>query len=157
MPFEIERKYLVQGNFQDDSSESFHIRQGYLSGEDSPSVRIRIRDDKAFITVKGKKSGITGYEWEKEIGLEEAKELLLLCRNIIIEKRRYLVPWKDLLIEVDKFEGLNRGLIVAEIEMVKEMELKAEHLPPWIGEEVSYDPRYQNSSLSRHPFTSWKW
>ena len=156
MPVEIERKYLVQGNFLDDISESSHISQGYLSGEDSPTVRVRIRDEKAFITVKGEKTGITGYEWEKEIGLEEAKELLSLCRNTIIEKTRYLVPWNDLLIEVDKFGGLNSGLIMAEIEMVKEMELKAEQLPQWIGEEVSYDPRYQNSWLSRHPFSTWE-
>lgn len=156
MALEIERKYLVCGDFINEVTGSYSIKQGYLSGEEAPAVRIRIRDNQAFITIKGERSGISVYEWEKEIEKEEAEELLLICRGFIIEKTRFLVPWNNLVIEVDIFSGLNSGLVIAEIEMKEEMEFSREMLPDWIGEEVSYDPRYYNSYLSRHPWSTWE-
>lgn len=156
MAVEIERKYLVCGDFKNDVTGSYTIKQGYLTGEESPTVRIRIRDNRGFITIKGERHGISAYEWEKEIDPEEAGELLKVCRGTLIEKRRYLAPWNNLTIEVDLFAGLNSGLIIAEIEMEEEKELSREMLPRWIGEEVSLDPRYRNSYLSSHPWTTWE-
>ena len=155
MAVEIERKYLVCGDFTNDVTGSYAIKQGYLTGEESPAVRIRVRDNQGFITVKGERHGISAYEWEKEIDPEEAQELLNICRDTVIEKRRYLASWNNLTIEVDLFAGLNSGLIIAEIEMEEEKELNREVLPDWIGEEVSFDPRYRNSYLSRHPWSKW--
>lgn len=156
MALEIERKYLVCGDFTNEVTGSYAIKQGYLTGEEAPAVRIRTRDNQAFITIKGERMGISVYEWEKEIEKEEAEELLLICTGFIIEKTRFLVPWNNLIIEVDIFSGLNSGLKIAEIEMNEEMEFGREMLPDWIGEEVSYDPRYYNSYLSRHPWTTWE-
>ncbi|MFN2379205.1 MAG: CYTH domain-containing protein [Bacteroidales bacterium] len=155
MATEIERKYLVCGDFTSYTTGSYIIKQGYLTGEEAPTVRIRTRDNQAFITIKGIRTGISAYEWEKEIEPEEAEELLKICRNTIIEKTRFLVPWNNLVIEVDIFSGLNSGLIMAEIEMQEEMEFSREMLPDWIGEEVSFDPRYRNSYLSRNPWSQW--
>ena len=154
MAKEIERKYLVTGEFKKDSTGSFKIVQGYLSHDSERIVRVRIRDERAFITIKGIQTGITRYEWEKEISVSDASELLKLCLPHLIEKRRYIVPAGNHIIEVDEFFGLNSGLIIAETELRSEEEIVK--LPPWIGEEVSQDMEYHNSSLSINPYTEWK-
>ncbi|MCD4769805.1 MAG: CYTH domain-containing protein [Bacteroidales bacterium] len=154
MAKEIERKYLVTGEFKNDATGSFKIIQGYLSHNSERIVRVRIRDERAFITIKGKQTGITRYEWEKEISVSDASELLKLCLPHLIEKRRYIVPAGIHIIEVDEFFGLNSGLIIAETELRSEEELVK--LPPWIGKEVSQDMKYHNSSLSINPYTEWK-
>ena len=154
MALEIERKYLVKGDFKKEVTGSFKIIQGYLSNDSNRIVRIRIKNERAFITIKGRQKGITRYEWEKEISEGDAGELLKLCLPNLIEKRRYIVPVENHIIEVDEFYGLNSGLILAEIELENENEYLI--LPSWIGEEVSKNIKYHNSSLSSNPFTCWK-
>lgn len=151
---EIERKYLVTGEFKEDVTGSFKIVQGYLSNESKRIVRVRIKNDRAFLTIKGRQTSITRYEWEKEISVSDASDLLKLCLPHLIEKRRYIIPAGNHIIEVDEFYGLNSGLIIAETELRSEEELVK--LPPWIGKEVSQDIRYHNSSLSVNPYTKWK-
>jgi adenylate cyclase len=116
---------------------------------------VRIKGDTGYLTIKGKsnETGLSRFEWEKEIPLEEAKALLLLCEKGIIEKNRYEVPVGKHLFEVDEFFGENEGLLLAEVELQSENELFEK--PIWLGKEVSHDDRYYNSYLSQHPFTSW--
>ena len=146
---EIERKFLVHSTeFIQAASQHYHIEQGYLSKDPARTVRVRIKNDKSFITVKGASSasGMSRYEWEKEIPLEEGKALLQLALPIVIQKTRYEVKHQTFLFEVDVFEGQHQGLILAEVELEDEnVEL---NLPEWIGEEVTGDPRYYNASLS---------
>jgi len=151
--FEIERKYLVKGEFRNHASSSHLIRQGYLSTDVERLVRIRIHNNQGFITVKGEQKGIGRFEWEKEIAVPEAEKLLLQCLPHIIEKTRHIVYYKDQRFEVDEFHGDNDGLIIAEIELTEE-DMKID-LPDWIGREVSLDTRYTNSYISRYPFISW--
>jgi CYTH domain-containing protein len=155
MSYEIERKFLVCGEFRDEATESSEIVQGYLSSSTGSTVRIRIRGDKGYITVKGRsdKAGIERYEWEKEIPVDDASELLKLCEPFPVEKTRYLVTYRGHLFEVDVFHGANNGLVMAEIELRSVDE--AFEKPPWLGEEVSADPRYYNSALSVKPFSRW--
>jgi adenylate cyclase len=153
MATEIERKYLVKGDFMEGVILIYSIRQGYLCNNQEKSVRIRISDRTGYITIKGSQRGITRFEWEKEIELEEAEELLALCSGSIIEKTRFIVPNGDYKIEVDQFHGENRGLIIAEIELNSESDVPP--LPIWIGEEVTYDKRYHNSYLSQNPYKKW--
>jgi adenylate cyclase len=152
---EIERKFLIKGDYKPFISESFIIKQGYLSSVPERTVRIRVMDNSAFITVKGiaDKNGITRIEWEKEIEKSEAAELLALCEPGIIEKKRSLISFAGHIFEVDEFYGVNKGLIIAEIELQEEDE-KFEK-PSWLGEEVSGDKRYYNSMLTKNPFTKW--
>ena len=158
MALETERKFLVKGEYKKDAFKAMRIRQGYLAHTALCSVRIRIRDDKGFITVKGKtdKAGMTRYEWEKEIPAKEAEELLLLATPGMIDKCRYLVRNTDGVHtwEVDEFYGENEGLTVAEIELGSEDE--AFDKPDWLGNEVTGDPRYFNSALRNNPYKYWK-
>ncbi|MBP1640548.1 MAG: adenylate cyclase [Bacteroidetes bacterium] len=156
MPLEIERKFLIKGDFCPFITHTIHITQGYLSSVPERTVRIRICDNNAWITIKGKnnQSGISRYEWEKEISVEEAKELMLLCEPGIIEKKRHLIPNSSLIFEVDEFLGDNSGLIIAEIELPSE-EFSFEK-PSWLGQEVTGDPRFYNSFLTKNPYTKWE-
>lgn len=146
---EIERKFLVHSTeFIQTTNQYYRIEQGYLSKDPERTVRVRIKDDKSFITVKGASSasGMSRYEWEKEIPLEEGKALLQLALPTVIQKTRYEVEYQTFLFEVDVFEGQHHGLILAEVELDDEnVEL---NLPEWIGEEVTGDARYYNASLS---------
>lgn len=153
---EIERKFLVtSSDFIQQSHGQHKIAQGYLSSNPERTVRVRTKDDKGFLTIKGKSNatGTSRFEWEKEIALDEAKYLLLLCEKGVIEKTRYLVNVGKHLFEVDVFYGENDGLIVAEIELSDEHETFEK--PNWLGLEVTNDERYYNAYLSRHPFTEW--
>jgi len=156
MPQEIERKFLVNGDFKKFATEQSKIRQGYLSSVPGRSVRIRINGEKGFITIKGAadKSGVSRYEWESEISLADAAELLEICEPGVIEKIRYYIPSGDFTYEVDEFYGENEGLIVAEIELKSESD-KFEK-PEWLGIEVTGDRKYFNSSLIKNPYANWK-
>lgn len=155
MPQEIERKFLVKGDFKAEAFQATRITQGYLSSVPERTVRIRVKGDQGFITIKGKgnASGVSRYEWEKEIPAEEARELLQLCEPGVIDKTRYLIRHNSHLFEVDEFHGDNAGLVVAEIELKAEDENFTR--PDWLGEEVTGNPRYYNAMLSRDPFTLW--
>jgi len=157
MSVEIERKFLVEGSFKQFAVKSFCISQGYLSSIPQRTVRIRIKDNRAFITIKGQSnvSGISRYEWEKEIPADEARELLKICEPGIIEKTRFIIPaGEGLFFEVDEFYGENKGLIMAEIELPTEN--YPFEKPGWLGEEVAGDSRFYNSALSKHPFAKWE-
>ena len=154
---EIERKFLVvNADFMAESTERFRIVQGYLNSNPERTVRVRIKGDKGYITIKGKgnESGLTRFEWEKEIAISEAEALLQLCENGVIDKTRYNVMFDDHLFEVDVFTGENDGLIVAEIELQSENEIFSK--PSWLGEEVTSEEKYYNAYLSNYPYTSWK-
>jgi CYTH domain-containing protein len=153
MAKEIERKFLVSGEFRQDSPESYRIMQGYICSDPDRTVRVRVRGDKGFLTIKGRGSedGLSRYEWEKEIPVSEAFELMALCGSGVIDKTRYLVPFGKHTYEVDVFHGANEGLVLAEIELSDEQE--AFEKPSWLGEEVTGDVRYYNSKLSLHPFS----
>lgn len=153
---EIERKFLVNStDFIQQSHTQHNIAQGYLSSDPERTVRVRVKDEQGFLTIKGKSNatGTSRFEWEKEIALDEAQQLLLLCEKGVIEKTRYLVNVGKHLFEVDVFYGENDGLIVAEIELSDENETFEK--PNWLGLEVTNDERYYNAYLSRHPFTDW--
>ena len=153
MAKEIERKFLVSGEFRQDSPESYRIMQGYICSDPDRTVRVRVRGDKGFLTIKGRSSGdgLSRYEWEKEIPVSEAVEVMALCGSGVIDKTRYLVPFGRHTYEVDVFHGANEGLVLAEIELAEEQETFEK--PSWLGEEVTGDPRYYNSMLSLHPFS----
>jgi adenylate cyclase len=155
MPKEIEHKYLIDKEAWKGATpdRSHRIKQGYLSTDPDKTVRVRTRDDKGFITIKGKTHGATRLEYEYEIPVIDATELLAsFCTNII-EKVRHVVTHDNKLWEVDEFEGLNAGLVVAEIVLSSEEEQYT--IPPWIGKNVTDDMRYANSNLSVRPFRSW--
>ena len=145
---EIEKKFLVKGDFRNEVYKTIHIVQGYLSRVPERVVRIRIKDDKGFITIKGKNIGATRFEWEKEIPVEEAKKLLELCEPGLVDKTRHLIKNTDgkHIWEVDVFHGRKEGIVIAEIELNDENE--PFDRPSWLGEEVTGDKRYYNSSLS---------
>lgn len=155
---EIERKFLVKGDFVSEAFESTDIKQGYLCGGANATVRVRVRGDKGYLTIKGKRSlnGILRFEWEKEITRDEAEVLLTLAEGGLVEKTRHLVKNTDgkHTWEVDVFHGANEGLIVAEIELASENE--PFDRPAWLGKEVSDDPRYFNSQLLKHPYNTWR-
>lgn len=154
---EIERKYLVTNcDFIMESKENFRIVQGYLNSNPERTVRVRIKGGKGLLTIKGigNESGMTRFEWEKEITVSEAETLLLLCEKGAIDKIRYNVIFENHLFEVDVFQGENEGLIVAEIELQSENETFSK--PNWLGNEVTSDERYYNSFLSNRPFKYWK-
>jgi len=152
---EIERKFLVKGEYKSQAVRSFRIVQGYLSSVSGRTVRIRIKGDKGYLTIKGKsnESGLSRYEWEKEIPLNEAEELLLLCEPGAIDKTRYEIPIGNHIFEVDEFYGDNAGLIIAEVELGSEDESYL--TPEWLGKEVTGERRYYNSCLTKHPFKDW--
>jgi len=155
MAIEIERKFLVKGEFKLLATKSFYIKQGYLSSAQERTVRIRIKDDKGYITVKGmgNNSGTSRYEWEKEIPLTDANALLKICEPGVIAKTRYLVQVGKHTYEVDEFYADNAGLIIAEIELSSEEEFFIK--PDWLGKEVTGDARYYNASLNQKPFCTW--
>lgn len=147
---EIERKYLVTSDcYKQIAVDHHHIRQGYISREKTGTVRVRISDDKAYLTIKGKPAAghFARYEWEKEIDVKEAEELMKLCQGTIIDKTRWIVPAKEegLKWEVDEFHGKYEGLVVAEIELESEEQIV--HLPDFIGKEVTDDRRYYNANM----------
>ncbi|EAQ43145.1 CYTH domain-containing protein [Polaribacter sp. MED152] len=157
MALEIERKFLVKNNdYKQQAYLTKKIKQGYLNTDKSRTVRVRIQDDKAFLTIKGKSNatGTTRFEWEKEIDKKEAEQLLLLCEPYIIDKTRFLIKNEHFTFEVDEFKGANNGLVLAEIELNSEQEKFLK--PNWLGKEVTGDIRYYNSYISKKPFTSWK-
>ena len=147
---EIERKFLVAGDFRPFVHESVRIVQGYLSSVPERTVRVRIRGGEAFLTIKGASnaSGTSRYEWEKEISVHDAHELLKICEPGIIEKTRHLITCGQYIYEVDEFFGANEGLIIAEIELPNEDADFAK--PEWLGAEVTGDKRYYNSELKKH-------
>ena len=147
---EIERKYLVTSDsYKQMAVARYHICQGYISREKTGTVRIRITDDKAYLTIKGKPAvgHFARYEWEKEIDVQEAKELMQLCQGTIIDKTRWIIPAKEdgLKWEVDEFHGKHEGLTLAEIELTSE-EQEVEK-PDFVGEDVTSDPRYYNANM----------
>ncbi|WP_353083969.1 CYTH domain-containing protein [Flavobacterium sp.] len=153
---EIERKFLVISlDFIAESSAQHAIAQGYLNSDPERTVRIRIKGEKGYLTVKGSgnKTGTSRMEWEKEISLEEAKSLLKLCEQGVIEKTRYEVKSGKHTIEIDVFHGENEGLIMAEVELEDENEAILK--PNWLGKEVTGDKRYYNSYISLYPFNRW--
>jgi adenylate cyclase len=156
MPLEIERKFIVKDmSFLSAASSSTHIRQGYLCSVPERTVRIRIQDESAFITIKGigDAAGISRYEWEKQLDFAESLELFKLCEPGAIVKRRHLVPVGEHCYEVDVFEDKNLGLILAEIELSNPDEEFTR--PAWLGKEVSGNDEYYNSALTRRPYTEW--
>lgn len=155
MAQEIERKFLVNGDFKSVATKATRITQGYLSSVPERTVRVRIKGDKGFITIKGvgSSSGASRYEWEKEIPIAEVEELLQLCEAGVIDKTRFLVKAGKHTIEVDEFYGENEGLVVAEVELSSEDENFEK--PSWLGNEVTGDVKYYNSMLMKNPFKSW--
>lgn len=154
MAQEIERKFRVMGEFRHLAHKSIHMVQGYIASG-RRTVRVRISDDKAWLTIKGPSTngGLTRYEWEREISLKEALELIQLSEGATIEKRRHIVEYEGHTFEVDEFEGENAGLIIAEVELQSEDE-ELEH-PEWLGREVTGIKRYYNSHLRAHPYSEW--
>lgn len=155
MAQEIERKFLVSGEFKSLAKKALTIKQGYLCANAGRTVRVRVRDEQGFLTIKGRSdsAGLSRFEWEKEISAQDAESLLLLCEPGIVDKTRYLVDFAGHAFEVDEFHGENQGLVMAELELVSEDE--PYQRPEWLGEEVTGDRRYYNAYLSKHPFTTW--
>jgi adenylate cyclase len=156
MAQEIERKFLINGDFKRFSTGETRIVQGYLSSVPERTVRVRVIDKNGFLTVKGigNESGTSRFEWEKEIPLSEANDLLKICEPGVIDKTRFVIPEKGgLQFEVDEFHGDNQGLTVAEIELPSE-DHKFER-PDWLGKEVTSDVRYFNAMLMKNPFKNW--
>jgi len=156
MAQEIERKFLVKGGFKEAAFDALRITQGYLSTAPGRSVRVRLKGDKGFLTIKGpsRDGGLSRFEWEKEIGADEARELLALCEPGLIDKTRWLVKAGIHTFEVDEFHGDNEGLIMAEVELCAPDEPYEK--PDWLGQEVTGDRRYYNSYLSKNPYKIWK-
>jgi len=153
MALEIERKFLVTGDAWR-IGQGRYLCQGYLSRDKNRTVRVRIADSHAFLTIKGKSAGATRSEFEYEIPVDDAKQLLTLCDKPLIEKIRREIEVEGFTWQVDEFLGDNAGLILAEIELESE-DQKFPH-PSWLGKEVTEDARYYNANLSVTPFSSWK-
>lgn len=155
MNYEIERKFLVVGDYKSHAFNHYRLVQGYLSSVLERVVRIRIQGDTAYLTIKStvSDSEFTRYEWEREISLEDAEEMLKFCEKEIIEKTRYLIKVGAHLFEVDEFYGNNQGLVVAEVELASEDEVFEK--PDWLGQEVTSENRYYNSMLVKHPYSEW--
>ena len=153
MGVEIERKFLLSGDGWRTLGTAVPMRQGYLSSDKARVVRVRIEGEHACITIKGKSSGATRGEWEYAVPVADAEELLALCEQPLVEKVRRCIDYQGHTWEVDEFFGVNQGLVVAEIELAAEDEAFAR--PAWIGEEVTDDPRYYNSSLVKKPYSAW--
>ncbi len=149
---EIERKFLVCGDAWR-AAEKVPYCQGYLSRERTCTVRVRIAGDLAFLTVKGPTVGITRSEFEYAIPVDDARDLLELCAKPFVEKYRRVIEYRGSVWEVDEFLGANRGLVVAEIELLSPDQ--SFERPDWVGEEVTDDPRYRNANLCANPYNSW--
>jgi adenylate cyclase len=155
MGVEIERKFLVENNsWKNEIKEEVSIKQGYLNSEAERTVRVRIYGEKGVLTIKGKSQNLTREEFEYQIPLADAQDLLDLCEKPIIEKKRILLSVGNKTWEIDVFGGENKGLVVAEIELTSEEEVF--EIPHWLGEEVSSDSSYYNSSLITNPYISWQ-
>ena len=157
MALEIERKFLVlDDSYKHEAFSSSHISQGYICSERGRTVRIRIRDNEAFLTIKGPSldGGLSRYEFEQSIPMDDAEKLMTLCDEGIIDKTRWLVKSGDHTFEIDEFHGDNDGLVVAEVELKNAREVPI--LPHFIGKEVTGDRRYYNSQLRRNPYRIWK-
>lgn len=155
MAKEIERKFLVQGDVWRDLTEGRYYCQGYVPTQGKQTVRIRIIDQQAYLTLKGPVEGMSRSEFEYAIPLTDAQTMLAeLCQRPFIEKYRYRIPLGDVVWEVDEFLGENQGLILAEVELTHAGQTV--DLPAWIGEEVTGDPRYYNSNLVKYPFKDWE-
>lgn len=154
MAKEIERKFLVKGDFMPYVTHSYRIVQGYVARSEQLTLRIRTRDERGFLTIKGRTNaaGMSRDEWEYEIPVEEARELLRFSHGVI-DKSRHLIPVGEHTFEVDCFYGANEGLVVAEVELKAENE--PFERPAWLGEEVTGDRRYYNSQLLKNPFSTW--
>jgi adenylate cyclase len=153
MGIEIERKFLLNNDvWRSAVQQSSRIAQGYLSSDLNRIVRVRLKGEQGFITIKGKTEGIERVEFEYEIPKQDAIELLKLC-PILLDKTRYLVAFAGYNWEIDEFHGINAPLIIAELELTSSDEYFDK--PEWLGEEVSDDPRYFNSYLSEHAYTTW--
>jgi adenylate cyclase len=153
---EIERKFLVKNDsFKKEAFARNHIAQGYLSSAPERTVRVRIKGEKGFLTIKGASndSGLSRFEWEKEIPVSEAEALLLLCEKGVIDKTRFEIRQGNHVFEVDEFYSDNEGLIIAEIELDSENDTFEK--PDWLGKEVTGDIRYYNAYLSKNPFKNW--
>ncbi len=152
---EIERKFLVKGDFKPHASKQTRIVQGYLSSVPERTVRVRIKGDTGYLTIKGigNASGASRYEWEREVPVNEVEELLKICEPGVIDKTRYLVKAGAHTFEVDEFYGENKGLTLAEIELASETD--AFEKPEWLGKEVTGDVKYYNSMLMKNPYTRW--
>lgn len=156
MPREIERKFLVTSEYKSQAFAHSRIVQGYICSARGRTVRVRLRDGRGYLTIKGASdtAGMSRYEWEKEISREEAEELMKLCEEGVIDKTRYLVRSGSHVFEVDEFYGDNEGLVMAEVELASEDE--PFDRPAFIGREVTGDVRYYNSQLMKHPYREWK-
>lgn len=152
MPLEIERKFLVNGAGWK-VSNPVHMAQGYLSRDRELTVRVRVTGDKAWLTIKGATTGATRAEFEYEVPLADGRQLLALCDGPLIEKERYETWHEGVLWEVDAFLGDNAGLVVAEVEL--DNEAQTFECPPWLGKEVTDDPRYYNACLVAEPWATW--
>ncbi len=153
---EIERKFLViSHDFKNQAFSKERIVQGFLNTDPERTVRIRVKGEMGFLTIKGKsnRSGTTRFEWEKQISTSEAKKLLDLCEKSILEKTRYEISAGEHVFEVDEFHGANQGLVVAEIELNDENEDFEK--PDWLGKEVTGEVKYYNSQLSKSPYSTW--
>ena len=150
---EIERKFLVSEKNWNPSKKGTILKQGYLAVDRERTVRIRVSEQKAFLTIKGKTVGIKRAEFEYEIPKNEGEQLLKMCVNSIVEKTRYIEKIGDLVWEIDVFEGENKGLVLAEVEL--EDENQEIEIPEWVEKEVSDDSRFYNSCLSSKPFSTW--
>ena len=155
MHFEIEKKFLVVGEFKSLAYSHSHIEQGYFESTPGTTIRVRIRDDKAYLTIKGpsKNGGLSRYEFETEVPIDDGHQLMNLCRPGRIEKTRWLVKNGKHIIEVDEFHGDNEGLVMAEIELNSEDE--AYEKPDFLGKELTGDKRFYNSHLMRYPYILW--
>lgn len=155
MAQEIERKFLVRGEFKSQAFKHSRMIQGYICSANGRTVRVRISDNQGFLTIKGptSESGTTRYEWEQEIPLSDARALIKLCEGGIIDKTRFYVRSGSHIFEVDEFHDANQGLIMAEVELLDENEEFVK--PQFIGKEVTGDVRYYNSQLMKHPYSTW--
>ena len=155
MAQEIERKFLVNGDYKSSVKKSVRIVQGYLSSVPERTVRIRIKGDNGFLTIKGigSESGASRFEWETEIKKEDAENLLQICEPGVIDKTRNIVEFGKHIFEVDEFYGENEGLTLAEVELSSEEEIFEK--PVWLGQEVTGDSKYYNSMLMKNPYTKW--
>jgi adenylate cyclase len=151
---EIERKFLVRGDGWRKNARGTFCRQGYLVACDDHVVRVRVLGEKAYLTVKGRKAGLSCPEYEYPLPLADAQDMLeRICLRPFIEKIRYTLDFSGVFWEIDEFEGENKGLVVAEVEL--EQEHQAIELPAWVGREVSYDPKYWNVNLIKYPYCRW--
>jgi adenylate cyclase len=153
---EIERKFLVKSEeFRQQATSRKHLIQGFLSTDPDRTVRVRVTDDAAYLTIKGKSSasGMSRFEWEHQIPLADGRILLELCEQPLIEKYRYVVPVGKYTFEVDEFLGTNGGLLLAEVELQQEEDPVLK--PAWLGKEVTGQKEYYNSQLSKKPYSTW--